>query len=378
MGTNSIEVIEVLLDRRRVEDQEHARFHGLLPQQAAHVEERSCIPLAPVSPDQDARTQGTGANTALHCLLRSTAAASLTDIKRLLLQGAALNLAEESGDTPLHVALRHHQPTEIIALLLQNGVPPNQSNNFGQTPLHFALKYEYAIKMTMMLLEYGAAGGARCDAGMTAFHLAVKSELLEFVETLLLENVSLEAKDCRGRTALHYTALTCRSPPIVKKLLAMGADANNGDAQGDTALHLATLQLSHRDIGSQESSMRILRLLSHHGARIDSRNNNGQTALDMSIENGMREFHYRYFPLSDLAALTALLVGYGASFTKTALLLLQEKADYARDQVLLYLEDVRICIRAVGTSLLSEKAMTEIDSAIARIQEDTAVDTVDW
>lgn len=53
----------------------------------------------------------------------------------LIFRGANLELTDENGNSPLHVACRRGS-TESVIILLEAGANPNIQNNLGQTPLH--------------------------------------------------------------------------------------------------------------------------------------------------------------------------------------------------------------------------------------------------
>ena len=73
----------------------------------------------------------------------------------LLEYGARAQVANEYGDTPLHIACfrRNYEASEI---LLQSGADPNvQNSRKGETPLHVAV-YSGSAEIVELLLRHGA------------------------------------------------------------------------------------------------------------------------------------------------------------------------------------------------------------------------------
>lgn len=76
-----------------------------------------------------------------------------------------LNLPDDAGLTPLHLAAGHCR-TNVVALLLEKGAQPNSKAKGGATPLHLASQEGCADAVTM-LLTGGAQVNARDDQGRT-------------------------------------------------------------------------------------------------------------------------------------------------------------------------------------------------------------------
>jgi len=65
-----------------------------------------------------------------------------------------LNLPDDGGLTPLHLAVLHCH-TNVVALLLKDGADVNRKGKDNETPLHLAAQ-EGCIDAASMLLEKGA------------------------------------------------------------------------------------------------------------------------------------------------------------------------------------------------------------------------------
>jgi cytochrome c len=76
-----------------------------------------------------------------------------------------LNLPDDGGLTPLHLAAAHCH-TNVVVLLLNKGASINRKGMGGATPLHLAAQ-EGCVDCIIVLLERGAKINARDDEGRT-------------------------------------------------------------------------------------------------------------------------------------------------------------------------------------------------------------------
>lgn len=59
-------------------------------------------------------------------------------VRHMVLSGAAVDIPDISGNTPLHLASMYEGCEANVRLLLQHGADPNRPNGSGNTPLHLA------------------------------------------------------------------------------------------------------------------------------------------------------------------------------------------------------------------------------------------------
>ena len=91
-------------------------------------------------------------------------AAEVSDVTRCLQADADLNVRDEYGATPLHLAAFYS--AEAVTALLEAGADLEARNEFGGTPLHGARTAE----AVMALLEAGADLNVRDNDGGTPLH----------------------------------------------------------------------------------------------------------------------------------------------------------------------------------------------------------------
>jgi ankyrin repeat protein len=103
----------------------------------------------------------------------------------------------------LHLAAAESDHLDTVKVLLANHATVNIENDDGDTPLHLAVQKPQP-KATEALLGAGADANYKNIHGETPLHLAVVSEDPDIVKALLSSDagVDVDVKDERGRTAL--------------------------------------------------------------------------------------------------------------------------------------------------------------------------------
>jgi ankyrin repeat protein len=235
--------------------------------------------------------------------------------------GADVDAAGPDGITPLMLAIINDH-FDLAAALLDEAADPNRPDQSGMTALYAAVDMRTLPWMQgrpdlppsgaldeLDIIKALLAAGARVDArltapllqrnhtagdpglgeGATAFMRAAKSGDVELMK-LLLEHGADPAQALKNHTnALMLAAgMTWRDGggafptrdrgpeqgaiDALTLLLARGADINAVNDAGATALHGAVAR------GSEP----IIRFLVEHGARLDARDKQGRTPLDLA------------------------------------------------------------------------------------------------
>jgi ankyrin repeat protein len=83
-----------------------------------------------------------------------------------------LNLPDDAGRTPLHLAATHCR-TNVVVLLIDRGAKIDPRSKGGATPLHLAAQ-EGCLDMVKLLLAKGAKVNARDDQSLTPLDRAVE------------------------------------------------------------------------------------------------------------------------------------------------------------------------------------------------------------
>jgi len=193
----------------------------------------------------------------------------------LLEKGADPNVADARGMTPLYAAVDMHTldetPGRPAERLLARGARPNVAltatmlervhNNGdpvlgqGATPVMRAARKADAAALRV-LLDHGADPGARMKGGVTALMIASGfGGQVRFAEYNPRSGTERDAADC------------------VRLCLAHGADINAANDAGQTALHAAAAQRGDD----------FIRFLVAQGARLDAKDRQGHTPLDVAL-----------------------------------------------------------------------------------------------
>lgn len=148
------------------------------------------------------------------------------DIARLLLETVPASFREPDQTTPLHLAITLPEtPISLVTLLLDKGIPIDAANFERITPLHRAIQFGY-VDIVKLLLERGANMHIE-DARNT-------STLIYAAAGIPRTSAGVFVRPCdRGTTKnmLH----------IAELLLHRGAKIDTQDVDGRTAMHHAVL-----------------------------------------------------------------------------------------------------------------------------------------
>jgi ankyrin repeat protein len=151
-----------------------------------------------------------------------------------------------SCETAIHMAAEFGRP-DVARILLAHGAESEARDPQGRTPLHHAAR-RGNLAVVRLLLDHGVNPDSRNEVGQTplmdaVFGLATEEDLsgrLEVAEALLVFGVNPDIAD-RGsrRTALHLAADHQGDPGFIRLLLHHGARVDVADSQGETPLHMA-------------------------------------------------------------------------------------------------------------------------------------------
>jgi hypothetical protein len=179
--------------------------------------------------------------------LHIAAASGKTDIvKALLGAGARVDIADENGNDPLHIAVTNPTSREIVEDLLQAGARVDVANNDGMQPIHLAARAA-GVGTVQTLLASGAKSDAADLHGLRPLHLVAQGgaqrmdaarglangghnltkllygwEYTMVVKVLLSNGASLDAEDKIGKRPIDYASEGGFSE-MVDLLLAAGA-----------------------------------------------------------------------------------------------------------------------------------------------------------
>jgi ankyrin repeat protein len=247
----------------------------------------------------------------------SEAAAALVE------SGAEINATDPDGTTALALAIINSH-YDLAALLTEKGADPNIADTAGMAALYAAVDMNTlgevygrparsstskisALDLMKVLLAHGANPNAQLKTpalqrahtpgegtlaeGATPLMRAAKNGDAAALRLLLAHGADVAIAQKNRTTALMFAAGLGRGLGVFAKdyateaelleavqvLVTAGADVNAIADNGQTALHFAA-----------QASDEIVRFLAVHGARLDAKDKQGRTPLDMALGVGLR------------------------------------------------------------------------------------------
>ena len=177
------------------------------------------------------------------------------EVQKWIDRGADVNVKDDNGDTPLHLAAGTNFNL-AVTLLISKGADVNAVGKDGSTPLDWAAVGN-AISAANSLVSRGAQVNAKNDDGITPLHRAAEKNTTAFVTLLIDAGANVDAKDEFGKTPLH-TAAIHNAVNAAELLIKSGADVDAKDKFGNTPLNLAR----------ENSSDQVTELIDAHIAQI--------------------------------------------------------------------------------------------------------------
>ncbi|XP_019510022.1 PREDICTED: ankyrin repeat domain-containing protein 27 [Hipposideros armiger] len=154
-----------------------------------------------------------------------------------------------------------------------SGLGVNVTNQDGSSPLHVAALHG-RVDLVPLLLKHGANVGARNAKQAVPLHLACQQGHFQVVKYLLESKAKPDKKDISGNTPLIY-ACSSGYHEVAALLLQHGASINASNNKGNTALHEAVI----------EKHVFAVELLLLHGASVQVLNKRQCTAIDCAEQN---------------------------------------------------------------------------------------------
>ncbi|EMP36869.1 Ankyrin repeat domain-containing protein 27 [Chelonia mydas] len=246
------------------------------PQHSADTFSRGSSVSSLSSASADTRQEVKNNYKEIEKLLRAVADGDLEMVRYLLeWMEEDVEEADEADDTvtpelchPLCQCSKCEPIQKKLARIPANGLGVNVTNQDGFTPLHVAALHGHP-ELVYLLLKHGANISAKNTNHAVPLHLACQKGHFQVVKCLVDCNAKQNKKDVHGNTPLIYACLNGQHE-IAALLLEHGASVNLSNRKGNTALHEAVL-------GKHEV---LVELLLQNGASNHIRNKRQCTPLD--------------------------------------------------------------------------------------------------
>ncbi|XP_054743032.1 poly [ADP-ribose] polymerase tankyrase-1 isoform X1 [Anastrepha obliqua] len=186
-------------------------------------------------------------------------------VRILISHGATLDAVNSDGYTPLHVGVAY---AEVAHLLLKHGANPNlKTLNTGETPLHLAIR-NHSSAVANIILQTNANINETDDIDQTPLMCAIITDLDSVAVTLIERGARINLQDKEGRSALYYAVLQ-NNVPLTIRLLQRGAR------------RITSHYLLHHCVRHNMSDM--AETLISHGDSLNVRNKDGVTPILLAI-----------------------------------------------------------------------------------------------
>ncbi|CAN0022953.1 unnamed protein product, partial [Laminaria digitata] len=298
---------------------QHLSAAGELQELLDHLLERTAASVHGVDMMKDLLEIGASANTRCSdgdsILHLAAGAGSWKAVRALLGHGADVNATDRDGWTALHLAAMNGD-TRTVAPLVSAGADVDfRSSQDDISVLDVAACNGHVAVIEFLRLN-GADARAGNSEGYTALHAAASAGEAGAIEELVRggaadKRADINTQDGEGRTPLRV-AITEERVASVTALCGFGADVNRRDGSGRTPFHLGiatdyvcfyTLgafldagahvnlrqlddDLSPLDLASSGGHAVTMTRLLEHGARVNARDSEGETALLKAARNG--------------------------------------------------------------------------------------------
>ncbi|CAB0032628.1 unnamed protein product, partial [Trichogramma brassicae] len=221
-------------------------------------------------------------------------------VKILLKRDANPFVTNKAGFTPLHISCMDlHNALGLTKMLFElsnvkyDSMHVNVQDYWGRTPLHYALSCSHEIlEIFRLLLENGANANLADEEGWTPLHYICKKDNFYYEDWKIFfkinedhnQTVDVNVRDKKGQTPLHY-ASERRIAEFVEILLENGANPNLANAEGLTPLHL----ICDKHNFFHDSNDDIMELFfkindeRHQTVEVNAVNNSGQTPLHLAL-----------------------------------------------------------------------------------------------
>src|SRR3990167_3868495 len=121
------------------------------------------------------------------------------------IEGIDINLPDQNGNRILHFSSLHN-PSDQLRLfkkLIKRGAKVNVNNNRGESPLHLASS-QASLKVVKLLIESKANIHSTCKNNLeTSLHYAVRNSSTDIVHLLVLSNADPAQSSSTGETPLN-------------------------------------------------------------------------------------------------------------------------------------------------------------------------------
>ncbi len=152
----------------------------------------------------------------------------MKNVELLIENSAKVDLADETHETALHIAVSQWQGGEnVIRYLISKGANINAAGFNGKSPLHYASE-KRNFSIAKLLIDSEADVKGKDQYQWTALHYAANrsGDDIELARYLILKGAEVNATNSYDKTPYNY-AFERRNVKIANILIENGAVSNN-------------------------------------------------------------------------------------------------------------------------------------------------------
>ena len=139
---------------------------------------------------------------------------------------------------------RYAKDSKLFDILLNNtDINIDLPDEDGWTPLHLAARYNANLNIFKYLISAKADYRAQTNYGMTVLHFSVSNPEIEILKYILNEHLydDINLKSNDGWTPLMFAAQFATKPEFLEALINAGASYEIRDNEGNSILHFASV-----------------------------------------------------------------------------------------------------------------------------------------
>ena len=217
-------------------------------------------------------------------LFRAVRLEDATAVRGFMQAGVSPNVKNEAGETALTFAIETVDP-KVTAVLLEKA-DVNLKDDLGNAPLHLAIEKDKDELIDLILeknADVNVGGQSGKTKNQTPLYIAVVKGRVDLVKKLLEKGADPNLADSQGALPLTESVVRVNSnPEIVRMLIEKGANVNAQEPNKNTALIFAA---SNSNI-HPKTRREIVELLLKNGADKSIKGDEGKTALDWAKHAG--------------------------------------------------------------------------------------------
>ena len=231
-------------------------------------------------------------NRPLHNLILSSEYKNLDDvltcIELLLDNGASVLRKNDMGETTILSAIRGNY-VEILELFIKRNLKLDLKDSYGNGPLHIAAyscnsnNEEKKKKIFKLLLDAGIENDIKNDDGYTSIDILANQRVNPILFSILKGEYDFDnpnsTSNLTSAMSLH-SAILSSNYDVIKVHLKVGTDINEISEENNNSYGLSPLGVACHILDFES-----VELLLKNGADPNLKNNDGQSAMDIAVEN---------------------------------------------------------------------------------------------